>query len=522
MSTEPSRTTLEASRRDAPADPRIGPADPDQSLTVSVYLRPSQTPPSEGRVHREEWAATWGAAGDDIALVRRLADDFALEVEDHDAARRVVRLSGRSADVAAAFGTELSEHQATDGTSYVGREGTLSLPAGVADAVRGVFGIDGRPQASTQFRVGSATAVSYPPTEVATAYEAPAGDGAGQCVGIVELGGGYRTDDLDTYFSALGLATPSVTAVLVDGGTNTPGTADGPDGEVMLDIEMIGSIANGASIAVYFAPNTDQGFLDAVTTAVHDTTNKPSVVSISWGGPESTWTSQAMDQMEQAFTDAASLGVTITVAAGDNGSTDGVTDGDQHVDFPASAPHALACGGTTLGLGGTSTEPTITSEVVWNELSSDEGATGGGVSAQFPLPSYQSAAGVPPSANSGAATGRGVPDVAGDADPETGYNVRVDGSDLVIGGTSAVAPLWAGLLALVNASLSTDVGWVNPALYALMSSAGAFGDITSGNNGSYQAGPGWDPCTGLGSPRASALLAALQASTPPAPSPPAT
>jgi kumamolisin len=220
--------------------------------------------------------------------------------------------------------------------------------------------------------------------------------------------------------------------------------------------------------------------------------------------------------MEAAFTDAATAGVTVTVAAGDNGSTDGVTDGELHVDFPASAPHALGCGGTTLTLGGSAQVPTLDSEVVWNDQTAGNGATGGGVSAQFPLPSYQAGVGVPVSANPGGQAGRGVPDVAADADPDTGYQVRVDGSDLVIGGTSAVAPLWAGLVALCNASLGTDVGWLNPTVYAFPSGGGAFGDITQGDNGAYSAGPGWDACTGLGTPRGVALLTALKAAaTPP-------
>lgn len=270
----------------------------------------------------------------------------------------------------------------------------------------------------------------------------------------------------------------------------------------MLDIEMVGSAAPGARIAVYFAPNTEQGFVDAVTTAVHDTTNRPSVISISWGGPESTWTAQAMTQMESAFTDASSVGVTVTAAAGDSGSTDGLTDGLQHVDFPASAPHALGCGGTTLRSG---------SETVWDSLASGGGATGGGISDEFALPSYQSSAGVPPSANPGGRIGRGVPDVAGDADPDTGYKVRVDGQDMVIGGTSAVAPLWASLLARCNQALGTPVGFVHPALYRAPAS---LRDITSGNNGAYSAHAGWDACTGLGSPDGTLVLQALRAGSP--------
>ncbi len=275
----------------------------------------------------------------------------------------------------------------------------------------------------------------------------------------------------------------------------------------MLDIEIAGSIAPGAKIVVYFAENTDAGFLNAITTAIHDTTYKPSVVSISWGGPESSWTQQALTSMDEAFQSAAALGVTICAASGDDGSTDGVTDGLNHVDFPASSANVLACGGTKLAASGS----TITSETVWNELASNEGASGGGVSDVFPLPAWQKAANVPPSANPNHNLGRGVPDVAGDADPTSGYVTLVDGQSGVIGGTSAVAPLWAALIALVNESLKQPAGFINPLLYQNAGSAGDFNDIVSGNNGAYSARAGWDACTGLGRPIGNKLAAALGA-----------
>jgi kumamolisin len=271
---------------------------------------------------------------------------------------------------------------------------------------------------------------------------------------------------------------------------------------VMLDIEVSGAVAPGARIVVYFAPNTDQGFHDAITTAVHDTVNKPSVISISWGGPEDSWTQQAADAMLQAVTDAAAVGVTVTAAAGDGGADDGVGDNKLHVDLPACLPPVLACGGTRLN----TANGNLTSEVVWNELANNEGATGGGVSKIFPIPSYQASAGVPKQPETNFA-GRGVPDVAGDADPVTGYLVRVDGKNMVIGGTSAVAPLWAGLTALINQQLGRPLGFMHPAIYQIGTSA--FRDITTGNNGHYAAGAKWDACTGLGSPNGTALVQAL-------------
>jgi kumamolisin len=241
---------------------------------------------------------------------------------------------------------------------------------------------------------------------------------------------------------------------------------------------------------------------------VHDSSRKPSIISISWGGPEDSWAAQSQTAMNQALQDAASLGVTVLVACGDSGSDDGVGDGKLHVDFPASDPNSLACGGTTLVASGN----TVSSEVVWNETANNEGATGGGVSNVFPLPSYQSSAGVPANPETNF-VGRGTPDVAGNADPTTGYQIRFDGQNQIVGGTSAVAPLWAALVALINQSIGTPVGYLNPKLYSLGEQV--FNDITMGNNddaglGYYSAATGWDPCTGLGSPNGAALLSALQ------------
>jgi kumamolisin len=416
-----------------------------------------------------------------------------------------------------AFGVELKEYDHPTG-KYRGRTGSIHLPAELHDVVEGVFGLDNRPQAKPHFRTrreragarAAAINLSYTPVQVAALYDFPTGvDGTGECIALIELGGGYDTEDLSNYWAQLKLSTtPTVSAVSVGNGSNAPtGDPNGPDGEVMLDIEVAGAIAPGAKIVAYFAENTDAGFLNAITTAVHDSTNNPSVVSISWGGPESSWTQQAMTSMDEAFQSAAAMGVSVCVAAGDDGSTDGVTDGLNHVDFPASSPNVLACGGTQLVASGN----TVTNETVWNELANSEGATGGGISDFFPLPSWQNGAGVPPSANPNKNVGRGVPDVAGNADPSTGYVTLVDGNADVIGGTSAVAPLWAGMIALINESIGKPVGFLNPLLYQDAAAARDLNDITIGNNGAYSAGSGWDACTGLGSPIGAQMAAALGA-----------
>jgi kumamolisin len=459
------------------------------------------------RVSRTEFKKHHSGDPDAIKKVKAFAREFNLKVvaDPTRAVRRTVQLTGTAADIQKAFGVVL-EQKTIEGAQFRVREGGIHLPESLTDVVEAVLGLDNRPQAQPHFRLlkphaGAAAPSNYTPPQVAEAYKFPANSsGAGETIGIIELGGGYRQTDLTAYFKTLNLAAPAMTAVSVNGGKNKPSKSSSADGEVMLDIEVAGSVAAGARIAVYFTPNTDQGFIDAITTAVHDTTHKPSVISISWGGPESSWTEQSMTALDAACQSAAALGVTITVAAGDDGSTDGGTG--NNVDFPASSPHVLACGGTKLDANGA----TIVSEVVWNELANKEGATGGGVSNVFALPTWQANANVPkPSTSAG---GRGVPDVAGDADPTTGYTIRVDGETTVIGGTSAVAPLWAGLVAVANQQLGTQVGFIQPAIYAARA-ASAFNGITAGNNGAFSAGPGWDACTGLGSPIANKLIPLL-------------
>jgi kumamolisin len=472
----------------------------------------AQLPRERKYLSREEFARLHGASAEDIEKVGAFASQYGLKVVSEERARRMVKLSGTVQQFSKAFGANLRRCEHNSRT-YNCRMGELTIPAELEPVVEGVFGLDNRPQAKAHFRIlttkpgvyAQAAAVSYSPVEVAKAYGFPTeANGAGQCIAIIELGGGYNASDLNSFFGNLGIATPAVTTVPVDGATNSPtGDASGPDGEVELDIEVAGSIAPGAQIAVYFAPNTDQGFIDAITTAVHDATLKPSIISVSWGGPEDSWTAQARDALNSACQDAATMGVTVLAASGDNGASDGSANGALTVDFPAASPYVVGCGGTKLTISGTS----ISGEQAWNELSTNEGATGGGISEVFALPSYQQAANVPKAPNG--FVGRGVPDVAGDADPVTGYNVVVDGQAAVIGGTSAVAPLWAGLLALINQSLGTNVGYINPLLYTANVEP-TFRDITSGSNGGYSAGPGWDACTGLGSPNGAALLKALQ------------
>ena len=354
----------------------VKPTNPRSKITVSVIVarkeplkinRRGGRAAGPVRVSRAEYGRKHTANPDSLKAVKAFAREFNLSVEPDPtaAARRTVTLSGAAADMQKAFGVSLEQKKIGD-VEYRVREGAIHLPKSLLAHVEAVLGLDNRPQATPHFRVlsgirplaaGGAPS-SYTPPQVAQAYQFPANASAvGQTIGIIELGGGYQAADLTAYFKSIGVAAPSVTAVLVDGGKNAPTNAQSADGEVMLDIEVAASVAPGAKIAVYFTPNTDQGFIDAITTAVHDTTNKPSVISISWGGAESSWTGQSMTALDAACQSAAALGVSITVAAGDNGSTDNTSA--YAVDFPGSSPHVLCCGGTKLEASGA----TISSEV---------------------------------------------------------------------------------------------------------------------------------------------------------------
>ena len=360
-------------RHAMPGAQKQGPVDQNETLQVTVVLQSADP------------------AG--FALVHDLASHHGLAVVHETPEARSIVLSGTASSLEETFGTTLSNyHIPATGVQYRGRTGTLHVASELGPHVVAVLGLDNRPVAKPHFRISprATPTGALTPVQVAQLYGFPQGKtGKGQTVAIIELGGGFKPADLTTYFRSLGIPKPSVSAISVSGATNTPGTD--ADGEVMLDIEVVGAVAPGAKIAVYFAPNTDAGFFNAVTSAAHDQKRQPKIMSISWGQSEDDWTEQARTALNGALQDAANLGVTVCVASGDNGSSDGATDGKVHVDFPSSSPWVLACGGTKLsGANGT-----ITSETVWNEEAIKEGSTGGGVSRFFARPDYQAAAGVP-------------------------------------------------------------------------------------------------------------------------------
>jgi len=486
----------------APPDAtRIGSAPIDARIEVSLYLK-SRGGAAQAVAGAADPRAALAADRamhhkDDIARIRRFAAAQGLEIVTVEPARRLIKLAGTVGMLQAAFGTQLDLYRQGD-RQFRARTGMLHLPADLLPIVEAVLGLDDRPAAFAKALPMTAPApAGYRPNQVAALYDFPTGvTGAGQCIALIELGGGYLDSDNQAAFAAMGLAVPTLVAVPIDGAANGPGQSKAADEEVALDLQVAGGVAPGARLAVYFAPASFAGFVDAVSAAVHDTVQRPSVISISWGVNETAWSAAARQAMDGAFQDAATLRVSVFVAAGDNLATNGATDGALHVQYPASSPWAIGCGGTLIATDGDA----IVSEVVWSDAGNGQG-TGGGISTLYPVPDFQQGV------NSG--TGRGVPDVAGNAAQPSGYITMVNGISKVIGGTSAVAPLWAGLTALINEQATLPIGFFLPDLYA---APDLLRPITEGDNKpkgadiGYVAGPGWNACTGLGVPNGLALF----------------
>jgi kumamolisin len=530
-------------RAAAPDARRVRPAPADETVRLTVVLRrrldgPSvpdhrhylATPPAaRRRLSADEFAARYGYDEDDVAQVSEFARSHGLEVTGTHAGRRAVYLSGTVAQVSKAFAVSLNVYERTVEAgrrgeperteTYRGREGFIHVPSALAEVIVGVFGLDNRSVTHRNLADPPSTSTITLP-EVRQLYDFPTNQAVGQTIAIFSEGG-YLASDISANF---GGTPPTVTDVTID--ASNGGYADP---ETTQDIFISASCAPGADVAVYFTSGSQQGWVDLVGRVVHPDPGDPvcSVLSSSFyimngddAALSSGATSALVDAVSQAFEDAAIQGVTICIASGDTGSQSKIPDGNAHVQYPGSDPWVLSCGGTTIGSvsGSSCDEWTWIDSFSFGGSPTLEGATGGGVSAIFPLPYYQVDASVPTSVNDGH-SGRGVPDVAANASPNSGYPIILGGSLSAwpANGTSASAPLWAGLIAVLNAALGDNVGFVNPVLYALGSSV--FRDIVSEPGASdnslfgtpgYPVGPGWDACTGLGSPRGQALLEGLR------------
>ena len=512
----------------------LGVADPDEWLELTIKLRRKKGLPEPGGaaaklLTRAQLEAEYGADPADMEKVKTVLTQMGMKILSEEPVTCTIRAGGRAGVVESIFQVRLFHYSHPKG-NYRGRKGDLHVPAELAGIILAVFGLDNRRMTKRRPMRRRTTALSlahrgaasrswFYPAELATIYSFPEGDGQGQTVGLLEFGGGYFADDLATFCQNANVAVPTVKPVSVN---NTPtNQRDGAEGEVMLDVEVVAGVCPKATIVVYFSTFDEGGWVNAIDMAVHDDQNPLSVLSISWGYAEDAtgaWSSGALDSINDSLKAAALLGVTICVASGDDGSDDEVGDGHAHVDFPSSSPYVLAVGGTTLKH---SASGSVT-ETAWKDgdgLRKDNGgSTGGGVSTYFARPSWQNVN--IDSVNPGSIEGRVVPDVAANASAITGYWTVVDGQGGASGGTSAAAPLWASLIARLNASLGKPVGYLSPLLYQAGSSGQPLGqsvcrDITSGNNdtasiGGYSAGPGYDAVSGWGVPIGSALLNGLK------------
>jgi kumamolisin len=477
------------------------------------------------------FAGDHGADPKELALVAAFAQSHGLKVDDSNPARRSVVVSGTVAAINKAFDVTLHDYDSPRG-KYRGHEGSAGLPHGLTGIVEAVSGLDNRQVPARHYAARHRSSVSLDPPhtkpltplQVAQLYSFPAGNGAGQTIGIYEMqtgegSAGYTAQDLALTMQAMGgeLTAPTPTDVAVDG----VGNAGVSDGETVLDITVSSAIAQGAKIAVYFTGGTTQNILHVLQTMIHPGSGDPvpTVISISYGwGPDDenadSFSATEYTEIDQLFQDAANLGITVLVSSGDSGAF--IESKKQaQASFPASDPWVLACGGTTIG----NVSGSSFTEYVWNDTwQGGSGGTGGGVSARYPVPSYQSSVEVP-KRNVTGTSGRGLPDIAGNASVNSGYPLFLAGqSSGPIGGTSAVAPLYAGLVAVMNGNLGSSVGFINPTLYGMAASAfndvfGPPGPANNSYNGTtgYPASKGWNACTGFGSVNGTALQAALQA-----------
>jgi len=508
--------------------------DPNADIEVTVQMKSKASEADMDRVLKNirdgkqaplsdgEFTKQFGANQSSLDAVNKFAQDNGLSVTKSNLESGQVIMHGKASDFSKAFQTKINDYN-NDGEVVRGRAGDLKIPKALSRKIEGVFGLDGSPQSQSHTvefkpesnsgpfgpRASDEQPTSYMPNEIADAYHFPAGTtGKGQGIAIIELGGGIDMKNEADYYKEHGLKMPDIQVVEIDGAKNNP-TPSKADAEVALDSQIIGAVAPDAKQMLIFAPNGDgdKGFIDAVTRATFTEAGETpnSAISISWGKPIEGWTDESKHAMNLALKKAAIKGISVFVSSGDDGAVDGSPKGNPTVDYPAADPFATATGGSRLFIN----DGKIDSEVTWNDK---YGATGGGISPDE-IPDWQKGLKMPVDLVTGHA-GRGVPDIAGDADPFTGYKIRVHGKDQVNGGTSAVAPLYAALAARLNEGLGSNqsVGFLNPFLYksGMSGNSTLFNDITSGNNNGFKAGKGWDAVTGWGSVNGEELLKALR------------
>lgn len=490
---------LTGSRTNVPEEREIGRPHPDKKIQLTAILFWDNIPAefSEGHpfLSREDFEKRHNVSREKFQKFQDFAGSNNLQIQLSSDIRRYITLRGRVQDFEHAFSIKLRTYITASGRKFISYCGGIMLPVALEGIVEAIIGFDDREKAISSI-VGmprGGIAQYYTPQQVAEVYDFPAAcTGKKQCIALLQFGGGYNDADMQHYFQHNKLKMPHLYWVGVNGARNSPAVYNsGFDQEVAMNIQVAGSIANDAKIVVYFAPNTDDGFLAAFAAAVHDKVHQPTVISVSWGAPEKKWSPMAMDLINEVCRNAATLGITICVAAGNKGMQNGVDDGNYHVDFPASSPYVLSCGGTKLKI-----FRKIISEMPWGDGPGNAG--GGGISTHFPLPWYQVDSHISVAGYTHNFNGRALPDVAGNASPLTGYRIYAHSQWGVVAGTSSVAPLYAGLVARLNEQQNANIGFVNPLLYKQPSLCRQLSVNRYLNKKNKQNTPCWNVTTGLG------------------------
>src|SRR5579862_927445 len=486
-------------------------SDPTDTQHYGKYLNP------------EEFAEQFAPTQEDYDHVVAYAKSLGLTVTGTHSNRVLLNVSGPSGSIESSFNLHLHHYQKPNGRTFYAPDSDPEVPASIASVIHGIVGLDNHALWRTYNRqkqmkenalVSNAASNSHPsgpgggfsPNDLLNAYNlnGVSAKGSGQIIALFELGG-YLASDINAYANYFSLPAPKLTNVLVDGGSTS-----GIDAEVTLDIELALALAPQSQIYVYEGPNSDQGVLDVYNRIATDNIAKQ--VSTSWGMGENLSNAQFLQAENAIFMQMAEIGQTIYAAAGDSGAYDDYPTRSLAVDDPASQPYVVGVGGTRLTVNAAS--GAYANETVWND-GMGNGAGGGGVSTVWTIPSWQKNV-----STTFSKTHRNVPDVALNADQDTGYSIYYNGQWTMYGGTSCAAPLWAAFTACVNQARATSqmpvLGFANPLLYAIglgTAYTTNFHDITVGNNLYYAAKKGYDNASGWGTFNGANLLASLTSST---------